>query len=329
MRYHSQNDTTFMEKQHTPIAGLTSADVGESRKKFGSNEDKTRDFTTIKLIVSTLFSLFNIVMALLIAILFLINQRSTGQFIGMVAAINTMIEIIQEVRARLVIKKLSKLSEKTAKVIRDGTVAEIAIKQLVIHDCIHLESGDRVPVDGEVINTEYAEFDESILTGESKYMQKKLGDQVKAGSFLAAGSCDYKMTAFTKDSYMQTLTKTIAKQGTTESPLQSQINQIITSLTYMTVFFIALLVLEGIVQESQKEEIIINAATLVTSLVPQGLVLITTISFAYGAGKIAKNQAIVQKLSAIEAMANAKVVCMDKTGTLTKNEFIVKDMKLL
>jgi len=88
-------------------------------------------------------------------------------------------------------------------------------------------------------------------------------------------------------------------------------------------------VAEGFVQENQIQEIIINASTLVSSLVPQGLVLITTISFAYGAMKIAKNQAIVQKLSSIEAMANAKVVCMDKTGTLTKNTLEVKEVKLL
>ena len=144
---------------------------------------------------------------------------------------------------------------------------------------------------------------------------------------MAAGSCKFKMTKFARDSYIQTLTAQIGKLGISESPLESQINQIIKALTYMTVFFIALSVAEGLVQQNQKEEIIINAATLITTMVPQGLVLITTISFALGAAKMAKNQAIVQKLSSIEAMANTKVVCMDKTGTLTKNELQVKDVK--
>ncbi len=307
--------------------GLTLNEVSASRKKFGANVEKTHDYTTLKIIFKTIFSVFNIVMAVLIGVLILIDQKSTAQFIGIVAVVNTLIELIQDIRARLIVKKLSKLSEKTTKVIREGKIVETPVKELVMGDIIHLSSGDRVPVDGEVVTTEYAEIDESILTGESKYIEKKSGEEIKAGSFLAAGSCDYKMTKFTRDSYIQTLTKQISKQAITESPLQSQINQIIKTLTYMTIFFIVLLVAEGLVQQNQKEEIIINAATLVSTLVPQGLVLITTISFAYGAMKIAKNQAIVQKLSAIEAMANTRVVCMDKTGTLTKNELQVNDTK--
>ncbi len=318
-----------MDNKQITLHGLSTIEVNESRKKYGTNIEKTRDFTTFKIILKTLFSVFNIVMAILISVLILIDHKSTAEFVGIVAIINTIIELVQEVRARLIVKKLSKLSEKTTKVIQNDEKKEIPVKELVIGDIITLSSGDRVPVDGEVIDTQYAEFDESILTGESKYIEKKKGEEVKAGSFLVAGSCEYKMTRFTRDSYIQTITKEISKQGITESPLQSQINQIIKALTYMTIFFIALLVAEGLVQENQKEEIIINAATLVTSLIPQGLVLITTISFAYGAMKIAKNQAIVQRLSAIEAMANAKVVCMDKTGTLTKNELEVKEVKWL
>ncbi len=309
------------------IVGLTQEEIIESRRRFGVNVDKTHDYTTLKIILKTIFSVFNIVMAILIIILIVIDQQSTARFIGVVAAINTTIQLVQEIRARLIVKKLNKLTEKTTKVIRAGKTTEIPVKDLVIGDIIHLSSGDRVPVDGKVVSSEYAEFDESILTGESKYMPKKIGEEIKAGSFATAGSCDYTMTKFGRDSYMQTITKQIGKQGITESPLQSQINQIIKALTYMTIFFITLLVAEGLVQENQKAEIIINAATLVTTLVPQGLVLITTISFAYGAMKIAKNQAIVQKLSSIEAMANTKVICMDKTGTLTKNQLEVKNIK--
>lgn len=311
------------------IKGLSQKEFEESRKKFGLNIEFAHDFTTLRIILKTLFSVFNIVMIVLIVTLFLINQKSTAQFIGIVAIVNTLIELIQEIRARLIIKKLNQLSQKTVNVMREGKKKEIPVADLVIGDTVYLSSGDRVPVDGEVVGSDYAEFDESILTGESKYIEKKKRDTVKAGSFIAAGSCYYKMSKFSRDSYIQTITKQITKQGITESPLQSQINQIIKALTYMTLFFIALTVARGLIAENQKEEIIINSATLVTSMVPQGLVLITTISFAYGAIKIAKNQAIVQRLSAIESMANTQVVCMDKTGTLTKNELEVKEMKII
>ncbi len=307
--------------------GLSQNQVDDYRQKYGLNVDKTHDFTTLKIILKTLFSVFNIIMVVLVAVLIVVNQKSTAQFIGIVAAINTAIELIQEIRARLIIKKLNKLSEKTTKVVRDGKTQEIPVTDLVLGDIIYISSGDRVPVDGKVISSQYAEFDESILTGESQYIQKKVDQEIKAGSFISAGSCYYEMSKFTRDSYIQTITKQISKQGISQSPLQSQINQIIKALTFMTLFFIALLVAEGLVQENQIHEIILNTATLVSTLVPQGLVLITTISFAYGAMKIAKNQAIVQRLSAIEAMANTQVVCMDKTGTLTKNQLEVKEVK--
>ena len=307
--------------------GLSQNQVDDYRQKYGLNVDKTHDFTTLKIILKTLLSVFNIIMVVLVVVLIVVNQKSTAQFIGIVAAINTAIELIQEIRARLIIKKLNKLSEKTTKVVRDGKTQEIPVTDLVLGDIIYISSGDRVPVDGKVISSQYAEFDESILTGESQYIQKKVDQEIKAGSFISAGSCYYEMSKFTRDSYIQTITKQISKQGISQSPLQSQINQIIKALTFMTLFFIALLVAEGLVQENQIHEIILNTATLVSTLVPQGLVLITTISFAYGAMKIAKNQAIVQKLSAIEAMANTQVVCMDKTGTLTKNQLEVKEVK--
>ncbi len=317
------------EHSKSGIIGLTQHDVIESRKKYGANVSTAHDFTTLKIILKTLLSLFNIVLSCLIVILIMVGQKSTAQFIGIVAIINTTIELVQQIRSRLIVKRLNKLSEKKANVIREGNTVEIPVAQLVINDIISLKPGDRVPIDGEVVSSKYAEFDESILTGESQYVQKKVGEEIKAGSFIVAGSCYYKVNKLSKDSYIQTITHQIAKQGITESPLQSQINQIIKALTYMTIFFIALLVAEGLAQNNEKQEIIINAATLVSSLVPQGLVLITTISFAYGAMKIAKSQAIVQRLSAIESMANTKVVCMDKTGTLTKNVLEVKKIEWL
>ncbi len=306
--------------------GLTPQEVVESHQQYGANIDTRHDFTTLKIVSKTLFSLFNMILVVFIIVLLLVHQKTTAQFIGLVAFVNTIIEIIQEIRAHFIVKKLTQRTEKIVKVIRSGTSVTISIAEIVMGDVISLASGDRVPVDGVVVHSEYAEFDESILTGESQYVEKKTDEVVRAGSFVAAGSCYYKVTKLSKDSYIQSVTKEIAHQPITQSPLQSQINQIITTLTYMTLFFIVLIVAEGFIQENQKEEIIINSATLVTSMVPQGLVLITTLSFAYGATRIAKNQAVVQKLSAIESMANTNVVCMDKTGTLTKNIFEIKEI---
>ncbi len=318
-----------MTQESAAPSGLSQAEVIKNRQKYGSNAPVGRDYTSLKLVIKSLFSVYNVIMAVLIVILYAVREQSAGQFIGIVAAINTAIEIIQEVRARMTIKKISSRLEKKATVIRDGKKQEVSVDDLVIDDVLYIGAGDRIPVDGELVNLTYAEFDESILTGESKYISKRLGDEVRAGSFVTAGSSYYKVTKLAKDSFIQELTKQVGAFATPESPLQSQINQVIKALTYMTIFFIILLVAEGIVSENQKEEIIVNSSVLVTSLIPQGLILITTISFAYGAIRIARNQAIVQRLSAIETMANTKVVCMDKTGTLTKNTLEVKEAKWL
>ncbi len=316
--------------QEAPVPpGLSQQQVVQNRQKYGSNTLVGRDYTTLKLVTKSVFSVYNIIMAVLIAVLYAVHEQSSGQLIGLVAVINTTIEVFQEVHARMIIKKIGSRLEKKASVVRDDRKQEIPIVDLVIGDIVLIAAGDRVPVDGELVNSSYAEFDESILTGESKYISKRQGEEVRAGSFVTAGSSYYQVTKLAKDSFIQDLTKQVGAFTIPESPLQSQINQVIKALTYMTIFFIILLVAEGIVSQNRKEEIIVNSSVLVTSLIPQGLVLITTISFAYGAIRIARNQAIVQRLSAIETMANTKVVCMDKTGTLTKNTLEVKEAKWL
>lgn len=311
------------------LTGLGQEEVIQSRKQFGSNVEKERDYTLLTSIIKSLFSIFNIIMMTLIAIMLLINQKSDAIFMGTVAGINTLVEIIQEVRAKIIIDRLKKLSLKQAKVLRDSKEQTVPVSDLVIGDVVMLSAGDRVPVDGSVLKSEYVELDESILTGETDYIPKKTGEEVRAGSFVAAGSCIYQVNKLSKNSYIQSITKQVEHSQIKVSPLESDIDDIIKALTYLAIFFICLIIGEGLIQEGQIEEIITNSSVLVTSLVPQGLVLITTMSFAYGAGKIAKWQAIIQKLTAIEVMANTKVICMDKTGTLTKNALEVKNISFM
>ncbi len=322
------------ESQTKLPKGLEIGQVKENLVKYGSNKDKKKDLSIIKIFFTTVFSVFNIVMGVLIIIMLVIGQNSDAYFIGIMAFFNAIFELFQNIRARLMVKKLNKLSEKTAKAVRQdengvNKTLEIPITQLVVGDVVFLASGDRIPVDGEVLSSNYAEFDESILTGESDYLQKNSGEQILAGSFIVAGSCYYKITKLLKDSYIQKMTKDVENKEIPKTPLQSDINQIIKYLTFLTIFFLALLGADGLISEKAKAEIVLNSSVIVTSLVPQGLVLLTTLSFTYGAVKIAKQNAIAQKLSAIESMAGTKVVCMDKTGTLTKNELHLKEIKWL
>lgn len=316
-----------MTNQNTQLpAGLTDEAVKESRQMHGSNYERKHDFSITKIVLSNVFSLFNIIMAGLIAMLFFVHENSTGQFIGIIACINTIIMLIQQIRARIIIKRLAKFSQTKITVIRNREKKIIPINDLVIGDVLYISQGDRIPVDGTVLRSDYAEFDESVLTGESHYVSKNNGDDVKAGSFLIAGDCYYIMQKLSKNSYLQTIVRHIVKDEFSESSIKTQIDNIVTNLTYITILFIIFILVEGILRQTHTHDIIINIAVIVSSLVPQGLLLITTISFAYGAMNIAKNQAIVQRLYSIESIADIKIICLDKTGTLTENKPRVKEI---
>jgi cation-transporting P-type ATPase E len=311
--------------------GLSLEQVRLNREKYGSNVDNKKDFTNIKVIFTSIISLYNVIIFSLIVILIFIRAYNDAIFLGLVGIVNTLVSLYQEIRARIAIKKLSTYKEKNLSLIRNvngkDQVFEFPSSEAVIDDIVYVQTGDRIMLDGIVVSNKYSEFDESILTGESDYVSKNEGEEVQAGTYIAAGSCYYKVTKLSKDSYMQVINKRISRIKSSITPLQKKINQLIKYLTYITLVIIFLIVVSSLIQDVNRDEAIRNSVSIVTSLVPQGLVLITTISFAFGALKIAEFNGLVQRINAVESMANVKVICMDKTGTLTQN--ILKVIKVI
>lgn len=296
---------------------------------------KTKSKTVGKIFIENIFSVFNIIIFTIIIFL-LYFYVSTGDrrlmldSIGVlsIAVINTLIAVIQEIRAKRALDKVHLLLKNEAKVIRDGDTVTIDQSKIVKDDIICIERGDQVVVDGKVLESNRLEIDEGLLTGESVPIEKKIDDEVLSGSFCISGNGYYKAEKVGDESYASGITKLAKRFKMGISPLQRKINFIVKILFLAAV---ALVILDIIFQGTNFTDIrsIRRISTIMLSLVPQGLVLMASVTFALGIYRISKIGAIIQKLNAIESFSNVKVVCTDKTGTLTQNKLSVNKLTLL
>jgi cation-transporting P-type ATPase E len=311
------------------FTGLTSEEVKERIDKGLSNYSSKPKTKTIKeIFVTNIFSLFNyIIFGIIAFVLFFYfknkDERLLLDSIGIlsIAFTNTFIAIYQEIKSKRALDKVNLLLKKRINVIRGGNVFQIDVNDIVVDDLIQVNRGDQVVVDGIVVKEKILEIDESLLTGESVPVEKSVGDTVLSGSFCVSGSGVYKAEKVGDKSYANSVTTLAKKMNLFISPLQKKINLILKILFG----FALLLTLTEIIVWSIKPNLefvdfIRKIATILISLVPQGLVLMASVTFAVGVYRISKIGAIVQKLNAIESFSNVKVVCMDKTGTLTENK---------
>lgn len=311
------------------LTGLTSEEVKERLDKGLSNHSsKPKTKTINEIFVSNIFSLFNYIIFGIIAFVLFFYFRNNDErllldSIGIliIAFTNTFIAVYQEIKAKKALDKVNLLLKKRINVIRGGHTFHIDVSDIVVDDLIIVNRGDQIVVDGVVVKEKILEIDESLLTGESIPVEKSIGDQVLSGSFCVSGNGIYRAEKVGDKSYANSVTTLAKKMNLTISPLQRKINLILKILFG----FALILTLAEIIVWNTKHNIefidfIRKIATILISLVPQGLVLMTSVTFAVGIFRISKIGAIVQKLNAIESFSNVNVVCMDKTGTLTENK---------
>jgi cation-transporting ATPase E len=318
------------------ITGLTSAQVQERISKGLQNKSagaKTKNVNQI--LVENIFSVFNIIIFSIIIFLLVFyfisgDRRLLFDCIGtaFVAILNSLIAVIQEIRAKRALDKVNLLLKNDVTVIRDGKDASIDQIEIVVDDVLLLERGDQVVVDGRMLHSNHIEIDESLLTGESVPIFKKEGEEVLSGSFCVSGSGYYTAEKIGDQSYASAITKTAKRFKMNPSPLQVRLNFIVKALFASALFLAAL---EVVKNPSGFEDVdfVRRLSTILLSLVPQGLVLMASVTFALGVYRISKIGAIIQKLNAIESFANVKVVCTDKTGTLTQNKLAVNKITVL
>jgi cation-transporting ATPase E len=299
--------------------GLTSAMVGERVARGEVNAAARRTSRSLLEIVrANVLTRFNAIVGTLCAVILLTGQPQDALF-GLIIVANSGVGVIQELRAKRTLDRLSVLGQEPARVLRDGREIEVPPQQIVLGDRILIGPGDRIMVDGEIAAGSGVEVDESLLTGESDPVPKKPGDQVLSGSFVASGSAAYQATAVGHDSYAARLEADAATFNLARSELMAGINRFLKLISWVIVPVAILLAASQLAYagRSLSDAIAATVAGIVT-MIPEGLVLLTSVAFAVGVVRLGRRQCLVQELPAIEVLARVDVLCLDKTGTLTE-----------
>jgi cation-transporting ATPase E len=322
-----------------PIIGLTAAEVANRVARGEVNRTRQSDWIEYRAIVArNVLTLFNALVAPAAVALFLLKEYNGAWSVSALALINTLLGLVQEIRAKRHLDKLAILTETRARVLRNGQTQTIPAGDVVKDDCIQLAAGEPVVADGTVLESHYLEVDEALLTGESDPVPRRAGDRVLSGSFGVAGDGVYRADKVGAEAFAQKTTVEAREYRFTASPLQRSLDNLIKLLTALVVAFCALYVIvfllqpppESEAERLQRERNLARAvAATVTSMVPQGLIPMATLAMILGAVRMAARGAVVQRISAVESMAAVNVLCMDKTGTLTTNRLRLERVHVL
>src|SRR5215472_11596108 len=301
----------------TPLAGLSSAQVAERRSRGLTNAGGEHASRSVAHILrANILTRFNLILGVLLAVILVVGQPQDALF-GIVLVTNALIGIGQELRAKRTLDRLAVLSAPRVRVIRDGAPREIAVDELVADDLVDLRAGDQLVADGVLRASAGLQADESLLTGESEPVDKRAGDRLLSGSFVAAGSGDYQAIGVGAEAYARKLAAQARRFTVVRSELVAGINQILRYVTWAIPPVAAVLVVSQLHTHQTVREGATSTVAALVGMVPQGLVLLTSIAFGAAAVTLAGRRVLVQQLSAVEGLARVDVVCLDKTGTLT------------
>ncbi|MGY1753513.1 HAD-IC family P-type ATPase [Blastococcus sp. SYSU D01042] len=319
------------DRPGTAASGLTAAQVAERVAAGQTNASTVRTSRTVGEIVrANVLTFFNGLLAALWVVAALTGTWQNALFGGVVVA-NAGIGIVQELRAKRTLDRLAVLNAPTARVVRDGATAELPVADVVLDDLLELRAGDQVPADGVVRSTTGLAVDESLLTGEADAVAKEPGEAVWSGAIVVAGRGTVQTTAVGDDAYAARLATEARRFTTTFSELVAGTNRLLRWIA------VVLLVVAPAVLWSQfrsednvgwREAVTGTVAALV-GMVPEGLVLLTTLAFMVATVTLARRQTLVQELPAVEGLARVDVVCLDKTGTLTHGDVRFDRLELL
>jgi len=302
------------------IRGLSQKQVAEKKAAGLINDYEPRKTKSIPvIIIKNIFIIFNILLAPLLVILLLMKQYKDVFSVGGVALLNTLINITQEIQAKLALDRIKMEHPPMALVVREGETQEIPTRSIVQGDYLLLRSGELALADGSVVESSHLEMDESMLTGESDYIPKPGKAEILSGSFAVTGEGVYIAEKIGQESYMQKVVAQSRKSVSKVTPLEHKVNILVNTFMVFCFLIAGALVLKFQPFSGTMVEPIRFIVASVTSLIPQGLVLIVTITFALGVIAFAKQGIIFQKINAVEALSNVNLICMDKTGTLTHN----------
>ncbi|PVC82734.1 HAD-IC family P-type ATPase [Streptomyces sp. CS131] len=310
--------------------GLSTAEVAERVARGEVNDVPVRSSRSITEIVrANVLTRFNLIIGVLWVIMLFVAPIQDSLF-GFVIVANTGIGIIQEWRAKRTLDSLAVIGEAKPTVRRDGAAAEISTHEIVLGDVIELDPGDKVVVDGVVAEADSLEVDESLLTGEADPVLKRPGDPVMSGSFVVAGGGAFTATKVGREAYAAQLAEEASRFTLVHSELRSGISTILKYVTWMMVpTAIGLIISQLVVKDNNFKDSVARTVGGIVPMIPEGLVLLTSVAFAIGVVRLGRKQCLVQELPAIEGLARVDVVCLDKTGTLTEGGMDVTEVRPL
>ena len=300
---------------------LTSEEVKQAKKNISVIKPYK---TTKEIIFSNIFTFFNAMNLVLAAFIATTLRFENMLFLGVIA-INTAIGIYQEVRSKNALEELSLLGRNKYRVNRDNEIIEVDSEEIVLGEYLHLNLGDQVPVDAEILEGSI-EVDESLLTGESDNIYKTTGNELMSGSNVVSGSCLVKVTAVGGDSYINKLAKSTKEFKKYPSKLRDYMDRILKVISVLLVPVAIMLYVRGASLGRGYTDIVLRSAGALVGMIPEGLILLVSVSLAVAAMKLAKKKVLVQELYCVETLARVDVLCFDKTGTITTGNMNVVEI---
>ncbi|MZD09924.1 HAD-IC family P-type ATPase [Streptomyces sp. SID5785] len=310
--------------------GLSTAEVAEHVARGEVNDVPVRSSRSLTEIVrANVFTRFNAIIGVLWVVMLCVAPIQDSLF-GFVIIANTGIGIIQEWRAKKTLDSLAVIGETKPTVRRDGAAVSVSTSEIVLGDLIEIGPGDKIVVDGDCVEADGLEIDESLLTGEADPVVKRPGDAVMSGSFVVAGGGAFTATKVGREAYAAQLAEEASRFTLVHSELRTGISTILKYVQWMMIPTAIGLVISQLVDKNHGfKDSIARTVGGIVPMVPEGLVLLTSVAFAIGVIRLGRKQCLVQELPAIEGLARVDTVCLDKTGTLTEGGMDVAELRLL
>jgi cation-transporting ATPase E len=306
--------------------GLSSDEAARRLAERGPSEPPASSRSVASILRENVLTLFNLILGS-----FALALLATGQFADLVFVVvivaNASIGIVQELWAKRQLDHLALLVAPRAQVLRDGRPIEVPVEDVVAGDAVQIQPGDQVVADGTVVESRALQVDESLLTGESEAVARTTGESLQSGSFCVAGSGTYLAEKVGADAYANELVGLAQGDRQPLSPLQKEINRLLQILLIIMVPVGGSFIGALLAHQVSTRQAVSEATAGIVSLIPEGLVLLTSVTFAVAAGRMARLGGLVQRLNAIESLAGVDVVCVDKTGTLTDGTLRLDDVE--
>src|SRR5215218_1409917 len=295
--------------------GLSGAEAAQRLRRLGLPE-QSGSRSVASIVAGNVFTLFNAILAVFFVIMLALGLFADALF-GVIAIVNSAIGIRQELKAKETLDQLALLVAPKAKVIRDGAILEVTADEVVPGDVVRVEPGDQLVADGVVVSSRGLTMDESVLTGESDGVRKRDGDRLLSGSFSIAGSGYYELDAVREQSHAAKIAGEARTFRHPPSPLQLEVNSVLRATTILMVPLAILLLLAFAIRSVPLDDAAQTATAGLVTLIPEGLVLLMSVTLAVAAVRLARMNTLVQQMAATESLAAVDTICIDKTGTLT------------